>query len=214
MISKTRPVTLAAVMALLPQTQCRLCGFDGCRPYAEAILSGTAKINRCPPGGDVTRLALAGLLGEEAPVWEGERGPGPRVLVAIDPKACIGCARCLPACPVDAIVGAPGLLHAVVSAECTGCLLCLAPCPVDCFTTLAHETPPHGPWPDRSQEEARRARLRAYRKTRRARHPQRRTSAHADRERKRREIREALEQARRERGWQGAMHDRRITRGE
>ncbi|MHB1512642.1 MAG: RnfABCDGE type electron transport complex subunit B [Acidiferrobacter sp.] len=214
MISNTRPVPLAAVMALLPQTQCRLCGFDGCRPYAEKLLSGGTDINRCPPGGDVTRLALAALLGREAHAWEGERRPAPRVLVAIDPTACIGCARCLPACPVDAIVGAPGLLHAVVATECTGCLLCLAPCPVDCFTIQTHEDPPHGPWPDRSQEEARRARLRAYRKSRRARAPQQRPSVHADRERKRREIREALEQTRRERGWQGPTRDRRIARGE
>ena len=207
MTPKARSVPLAAVMALLPQTQCRLCGFDGCRPYADAILSGGADINRCPPGGDTTRLALAALLGRPAPAWEGRLRPAPRVLVAIDPGACIGCTRCLPACPVDAIVGAPGRLHAVVAKECTGCLLCLTPCPVDCFTTRINEDPPRGPWRDRSQEEARRARLRAYRKARRARDPQKRPSAHADRERKRREIREALEQARRERGWQGGARD-------
>ena len=213
MIRDTTEVPLGAIMALLPQTQCRLCGFDGCRPYARALRAG-AEVNRCPPGGEFTRQALATLLGREARDWEDDRRPTARPQVAIDPKGCIGCARCLPVCPVDAIVGAPGLLHAVVASECTGCLLCLAPCPVDCIAVFVHADPPSEPWPDRSRAEARQARLRAYRKARRARTPRRRESVHADSDRKRREIREALEHARRVRGWQGTTPDRRIPPGE
>ncbi len=201
-------------MTLLPQTQCRLCGFDGCRPYARALSMGDAQPNRCPPGGDYTRLAIAQLLGCEPLDWDGDRRPQPRIRVAIDPKACIGCARCLPACPVDAIVGAPGVLHAVVAPECTGCGLCLPPCPVDCITTVPVTDPATGPWPDRTLEEARRAGLRAARKGRRAGRSERRESPRDARARKRQEIREALERARRERGWQGAGRNRRIAPGE
>ncbi|WP_298134216.1 RnfABCDGE type electron transport complex subunit B [Acidiferrobacter sp.] len=210
----TTQVPLRAILAVLPQTQCRLCGFDGCRPYAQALRAGDADITLCPPGGAFTRRSLAALLGREDRDGEGGCLPAPRTLVAIDPGGCIGCARCLPACPVDAIVGAPGLLHAVVAGQCTGCLLCLAPCPVDCIRVHAYEGPAHDPWPDRSGAEAHEARLRAYRKARRNRVPQRRESAHAERERKRREIREALESTRRRRGWQGAGRDRRIPPGE
>lgn len=121
---------IGRIDALLPQTQCGLCGYRGCRPYAEAVARGEAAINQCPPGGAATVMALADLLGVEpgpAPV-----APPPRVVV-IDEAACIGCTLCLAACPVDAIVGAPKLMHTVIVALCTGCGLCLPPCPVDCI---------------------------------------------------------------------------------
>jgi len=120
--------------ALLPQTQCGQCRFPGCRPYAEAIARGEAGIDRCPPGGEPTVRALARLLDRDGrapdPAY-GETQP-PRVAV-IDEARCIGCALCLPACPVDAIVGAPRHMHTVIEAHCTGCELCLPPCPVDCI---------------------------------------------------------------------------------
>jgi electron transport complex protein RnfB len=120
--------------ALLPQTQCTRCGFAGCRPYAEALAAGVTTADRCPPGGDATAEALAGALGVPArPVDPACGTVGPPRVAVIDEAACIGCAKCLPACPTDAIVGARRQLHTVIAAECSGCELCLPPCPVDCI---------------------------------------------------------------------------------
>ncbi|MGR9099697.1 MAG: electron transport complex subunit RsxB [Gammaproteobacteria bacterium] len=119
---------------LLPQTQCGKCGFQGCRPYAEAIASGRADINQCPPGGGAGIERLAALLGvEPKPLNEAFGREKPREVAFILEEQCIGCAKCLPACPVDAILGAPKFMHTVIAAECTGCELCIAPCPVDCI---------------------------------------------------------------------------------
>jgi electron transport complex protein RnfB len=121
--------------ALLPQTQCAQCGHPGCRPYAEAMARGAAEIDRCPPGGDATVRALAELLDREPRAVDPDYDrPDKGALVAwIDEERCIGCARCLPVCPVDAIVGAPRHMHTILAEQCTGCELCLAPCPVDCI---------------------------------------------------------------------------------
>lgn len=133
-----QPDALAcAIDDALPQTQCRKCGYDGCRPYANAMAAGTAPINRCPPGGAQGIAVLAALL-EVAPVPLdpacGVETP-PR-LALIDEALCIGCTLCIQACPVDAIVGAPKRMHAVLLAHCTGCELCLPPCPVDCIRMI------------------------------------------------------------------------------
>ena len=123
--------------ALLPQTQCRRCGYAGCRPYAEAIAAGDADINRCPPGGSATLDALAGLLGRAAPPLDTSRGmPGPLRVARIDEDACIGCTLCIAACPVDAIIGAQKRMHAMLTSLCSGCELCVAPCPVDCIEMI------------------------------------------------------------------------------
>jgi electron transport complex protein RnfB len=120
--------------ALLPQTQCRRCGYDGCRPYAEAVACNAADINRCPPGGEATLAALARLLAREAPPLDTSRGlSGPLRIARIDEAACIGCTLCIAACPVDAIVGAQKRMHGVLVALCSGCELCLPACPVDCI---------------------------------------------------------------------------------
>jgi electron transport complex protein RnfB len=120
--------------ALLPQTQCTRCGYAACRPYAEALGHGTAAINRCPPGGSAGIKALADLLQRDPLPLDPTCGiEQPPILAVIDAAACIGCARCLPACPVDAILGARQFLHTVLQAECNGCELCLAACPVDCI---------------------------------------------------------------------------------
>ena len=124
--------------SLLPQTQCGQCLFPGCRPYAEAIASGDAGIDRCPPGGESTVRALATLLDRPVRPVDPAYGPTKGALVAvIDEERCIGCARCLPACPVDAIVGAHRFTHTVIADHCTGCELCVVPCPVDCISMLA-----------------------------------------------------------------------------
>ncbi len=123
--------------AALPQTQCRRCGYEGCRPYAEAIARGEVGINRCPPGGAEGVRTLARITGRPVVPLDpecGEEAP-PRVAF-IDEDVCIGCTKCIQACPVDAIVGANKLMHTVVADLCTGCELCVAPCPVDCIAML------------------------------------------------------------------------------
>jgi electron transport complex protein RnfB len=129
--------TAGDIDALLPQTQCTRCGYPACRPYAEAIARGEADINQCPPGGQPVIEALAALLARRPKPLNPANGvqSAPRVAV-IDEARCIGCARCLPACPVDAIVGTRRYMHTVIGAECSGCELCLPPCPVDCIVMV------------------------------------------------------------------------------
>jgi electron transport complex protein RnfB len=122
------------INSLLPQTQCGKCGYRGCRPYAEAIAVGEADINRCPPGGEEGILALADLLGVAPRPLDSACGEHkPRAVAMIVEADCIGCMKCLVACPVDAIIGAAKQMHTVIASECTGCELCVAPCPVDCI---------------------------------------------------------------------------------
>ncbi|OGA39830.1 MAG: hypothetical protein A3G24_16280 [Betaproteobacteria bacterium RIFCSPLOWO2_12_FULL_62_13] len=135
-MTRTYPVDTLAdrIDAMLPQTQCRKCGYAGCRPYAEAIAAGRAGINQCPPGGDELARDLAALLGVPFkpldPAYGVCRSPA---VAVIDEALCIGCTLCIQACPVDAIVGAAKVMHTVIAAHCTGCELCVAPCPVDCI---------------------------------------------------------------------------------
>lgn len=125
--------------ALLPQTQCRQCGYTGCRPYAEAVAAGRAEINRCPPGGPETLRALSNLTGRPIVPLRGVQKPS--AVARIDEPACIGCTLCIQACPVDAIVGAVNVMHTVIAAECSGCELCLPACPVDCIAMVQAVTP-------------------------------------------------------------------------
>ncbi|TAL91754.1 MAG: electron transport complex subunit RsxB [Rhodanobacter sp.] len=131
----TEPSMLAAqIDALLPQTQCEQCGYPGCRPYAEAIAHGEAQINQCPPGGAAGIEKLAALLQRPVLPLNPEHGvEKPRMLARIVEADCIGCTKCIQACPVDAIVGASKLMHTVLADDCTGCELCVAACPVDCI---------------------------------------------------------------------------------
>jgi electron transport complex protein RnfB len=128
-------MTLAdRIDALLPQTQCEQCGFHGCRPYAEAMARGEAPINRCPPGGAAGIARLAELLDVPLLPLDPEHGvEKPRTLARIVEADCIGCTKCIQACPVDAIVGAAKLMHTVIVDDCTGCELCVPACPVDCI---------------------------------------------------------------------------------
>ncbi|WP_315246774.1 electron transport complex subunit RsxB [Pseudomonas fragi] len=118
--------------ALLPQTQCGKCGHPGCKPYAQGIAQGEA-INKCPPGGAETIAALARLLRVPVLQLDTERGQAPAQVAYIREAECIGCTKCIQACPIDAILGAAKLMHTVIVDECTGCDLCVAPCPVDCI---------------------------------------------------------------------------------
>lgn len=133
--------SIEAIDALLPQTQCGLCGYPGCKPYAEAIQGGEA-IHLCPPGGIQGLQTLAALTGRIiTPLMQHtlqSRLSAP-VVAHIRPQDCIGCTKCLQACPVDAIVGAAKYLHLVLGDECTGCQLCVAPCPVDCIDLVPVE---------------------------------------------------------------------------
>ena len=139
-------VSAEDIDALLPQTQCTRCGHPGCRPYAEALARGAAEINQCPPGGAAVIAALARLLQRAPlPLNPAHGLEGPALLARIDEEACIGCAKCLPPCPVDAIIGARQHLHTVLPERCTGCGLCLPPCPVDCIALVARPTTPGAP---------------------------------------------------------------------
>lgn len=123
---------------LLPQTQCGQCGYTGCRPYAEAMAAGEADSDRCPPGGDAGARTLANVLGVEAKPYDRNRGAHKAPLVAVIVEAdCIGCTKCIQACPVDAIIGASKQMHTVIESLCTGCELCLPACPVDCIELAA-----------------------------------------------------------------------------
>ncbi|MBD2858383.1 electron transport complex subunit RsxB [Spongiibacter sp. KMU-158] len=119
------------IESLLPQTQCGQCGYPGCRPYAEAIAGGD-EINKCPPGGETTIAALSDLLGVEAKPLDAAEENIPSVAF-IREDECIGCTKCIQACPVDAILGSAKHMHTVIASECTGCDLCVEPCPVDCI---------------------------------------------------------------------------------
>ncbi len=142
---------------LLPQTQCGQCGFPGCRPYAEAVANGEA-INKCPPGGEAGIQALADLLDLEVIPLDEEHGEEKVKAVAfIREDECIGCTKCIQACPVDAILGAAKQMHTVIASECTGCDLCLEPCPVDCIDMIPQEETLqswHWPLPDPASRES------------------------------------------------------------
>jgi electron transport complex protein RnfB len=171
--------------ACLPQTQCTQCGYPRCRAYAEALAAGSAGINQCPPGGDVTIRTLSALLHATPQPLDPRFGSHkPRARAVIDETLCIGCRKCIDACPVDAIIGARKLMHTVIARECTGCELCLPPCPVDCIAMVpilteharsASGSPPSplrgrgnegegapggGPWPEYTHAEAAHWRLR------------------------------------------------------
>ncbi len=190
--------------ALLPQTQCTKCGYPACRPYAEAIAAGEAEINQCPPGGDAAIRELAALLGRAVRPLNPRNGiEQPRRVALIDEARCIGCTLCIQACPVDAIVGAPKLMHTVVTELCSGCDLCVLPCPVDCIA-MVPATPADATW-DRARADAARERfeLRSARLERERRERAERLAARAlkakedpDAEKKRAIIQAAIERAR------------------
>ena len=138
--SAAEPPTLTSVDDIdraLPQTQCTRCGYPDCRSYAQAIFEGSAAINRCPPGGAEGIARLAAIVGTAVQPLDVSHGvEGPRRLAVIDEATCIGCTLCLPACPVDSILGGPKAMHTVMASLCTGCELCIPACPVDCISLI------------------------------------------------------------------------------
>jgi Na+-translocating ferredoxin:NAD+ oxidoreductase subunit B len=147
--------------ALLPQTQCGQCSYAGCLPYAKAIAERGEAINRCVPGGSKTLKALANLLEKNATPFLEEMTKQEKLptVAFIRESECIGCTKCIQACPVDAILGAAKQLHTVLREECTGCELCVAPCPVDCIDILVLTTPLYQAQKARQRFYARKQRL-------------------------------------------------------
>ena len=130
-------ISVDKINDILPQTQCRQCSFSGCRPYAQAIAQGNADINQCPPGGVAGIAKIASLLNRDPKPLNTAHGEHkPKMLAIINESTCIGCALCIEACPVDAILGATQQMHTVINDECTGCELCIASCPVDCISMV------------------------------------------------------------------------------
>lgn len=136
----TKENKLEEINNALPQTQCGLCGYGACKPYAKAILEDHAPLNLCPPGGLKTLEALGALTQTDVSPWKEEMQAKAKLhaYAHIDEDVCIGCTKCISACPVDAILGSAKAMHTVLVDECTGCELCIAPCPVDCITMLPH----------------------------------------------------------------------------
>ncbi len=152
-VNNSVPTLAEKIDALLPQTQCTKCGYDGCMPYAEAIAKNGVAINRCPPGGDKGIAALAALLHQPIVPLDPECGAHtPHRVAVIDEAACIGCAKCLKPCPTDAIIGANKFMHTVIASLCTGCELCIPPCPVDCITMVEDKNYPALPNTDFARE--------------------------------------------------------------
>jgi len=150
----THPTLVDQIEDLLPQTQCIKCGYPACRPYAEAIASGQALYNQCPPGGQQGIVRLATLLRQPVlPLNPGNGTEHPRSIAVIDESVCIGCTLCIQACPVDAIVGAAKQMHSVINDLCTGCDLCIPPCPVDCISMVNVSQDKTG-WDAWSQQQA------------------------------------------------------------
>jgi len=196
-------VSADRIDAWLPQTQCTQCGYPRCRAYAEAVAVGSAGINQCPPGGEVTVAALAELLDTSPEPLDPRFGAHkPRAHAVIEEAVCIGCRKCIDACPVDAILGARKMMHTVIDRECTGCELCLPPCPVDCIVMFPVDSAEAAePWPEYTHAEADRWRARTENRLRRlAQRKRARGNSHlsdtapaSDRERIRAEIRAAVE---------------------
>ncbi len=158
---------VAKIDALLPQTQCGECGHPGCLPYAKALATGLANINQCPPGGVETLKALGALLQVDATPYLEAMALSTRLpsQALIREAECIGCTKCIQACPVDAIVGSAKLMHTVIATECTGCGLCVEPCPVDCIEMVAIPKPIYDKDLARRRFHARNTRLSVVKKT-------------------------------------------------
>lgn len=154
-------VKVKDIDTVLPQTQCQECGYAGCLPYAEALACGSTAIDKCPPGGETVVNKLAALLNIDPMPYLEKARQRTRLpaLAKIKEEDCIGCTKCIQACPVDAIIGTAKRMHVVLTHECTGCGLCVDPCPVDCIEMLPLEQPAYQPETAKTRFQARQARL-------------------------------------------------------
>lgn len=168
MVEALRLEGLAArIDAALPQTQCTRCGYPDCATYAQAVATGAAGIDQCPPGGAEGIARLASIMQQTPRSLKPVHGiEVPRTLASIDENWCIGCTLCIKACPTDAILGANKLMHTVIAAHCTGCELCVPVCPVDCIELLNASGLTTG-WAAWSPDQAEHARLRYAHRTER-----------------------------------------------
>lgn len=171
--------------ALLPQTQCGDCGFKGCLPYAKAMVAKEASIDKCPPGGVATMEALAALLDVDPSPYRASVQAQTRLpaIARIQEPECIGCTKCIQACPVDAIVGARQFMHVVVTEDCTGCGLCVEPCPVDCIHMESIEVSCYDKDKARAQYEAKKERLASEALALKKAYQQKKASLHQEKER-------------------------------
>lgn len=154
-------ISVKAIDALLPQTQCGECSYAGCLPYAEALAQGLAAIDRCPPGGTQTVKALGELLAIDSTPYLAAAQTNTRApsVAVIREAECIGCTKCIQACPVDAIIGSAKQMHVVLTQDCTGCGLCVEPCPVDCIDLVEIEEPAYERDSARKHFHAKKARM-------------------------------------------------------
>lgn len=156
----TKELTVT-INTLLPQTQCRECGYPDCESYAKALTNDEKNIGLCAPGGISTLKNIAILLERDATPYieEVEKRTRLPATAIIREDECIGCTKCIQACPVDAIIGASKQMHTILVDECTGCGLCIAPCPVDCIALIQLEKPAYNPVTAQARYNARNVRL-------------------------------------------------------
>ncbi|MEO5375064.1 MAG: RnfABCDGE type electron transport complex subunit B [Alphaproteobacteria bacterium] len=119
---------------ILPGSQCGQCGFVGCGPAAAALAKGEAKPNLCVPGGKAIAEALAKRLGISLDMGDHVEKVPEYALVKED--LCVGCARCLQECSVDAIIGASKQMHTVLPDICHGCSKCAEACPTEAIVMI------------------------------------------------------------------------------
>lgn len=155
-------INVEQIDACLPQTQCQQCHYPRCLDYAKAIKNGEADINQCPPGGDITIAALAQLLDIPSKALNPEHGVHePKQIAYIEESQCIGCTKCIQACPVSCIIGSTKVMHTIIEQDCTGCKLCIPACPTDCIElkpAVKYDKTQASLWPDFSQSDIDKAR--------------------------------------------------------
>ncbi|MDO4897276.1 MAG: RnfABCDGE type electron transport complex subunit B [Moraxella sp.] len=154
-LSEHEQMLVRQIDDILPQTQCGLCGHhDGCLPYAYGVVVNHETHNLCVPGGQAVTDEIFHILKPHRPTltpksatpskWQTDPATNRPIAVKaiINESDCIGCTKCIPACPVDAIIGTAKHMHTIIGELCTGCELCLPPCPVDCISLVPHHAPP------------------------------------------------------------------------